>query len=168
MHEAAACTFSPAFSTLPPCLYSSHPTPPPSPSPCPPRNAPLPILPPHTPALRPENYHPFRKFGLGGFGSASSPTAAWPGRTGTTFKRHKVIPAPITKSEPLAIQFKDSAEVPVRLGQIGDQVFALAITDLIQKLYPHLRVGYASVRQMPVIRNRIHLTSRLSRKSEIA
>jgi dsRNA-specific ribonuclease len=56
----------------------------------------------------------------------------------------------------------------VRLGQIGDQVFALAITDLIQDLYPHLRVGPASVRQSAVIRNRYHLTLRLSRKSEIA
>ncbi|KAI0268568.1 ribonuclease III domain-containing protein [Russula aff. rugulosa BPL654] len=30
------------------------------------------------------------------------------------------------------------------LGQIGDQVFALVITDLIQDLYPHLRVDVAS------------------------
>src|SRR5258708_1465563 len=60
-----------------------------------------------------------------------------------------------------------SAEVSVRLGHIGDQVFALVITDLIQGLYPHLRVGPASVRQSPVIRNKSHLTSRLSRKSEI-
>jgi hypothetical protein len=65
-----------------------------------------------------------------------------------TSKRHKVIPAPITKSEsPLTmIPLNYSAEVSVRLGMIGDQVFALAITDLIQDLYPHLRVGPASVR----------------------
>jgi hypothetical protein len=35
----------------------------------------------------------------------------------------------------------------MRLGQIGDQVFGLAITDLIQDLYPYLRVGPASVCQ---------------------
>ena len=64
-----------------------------------------------------------------------------------TSRRHKVIPAPITKSEsPLIIPFNYSAEVSERLGMIGDQVFALAITDLIQDLYPHLRVGPASVR----------------------
>ena len=40
----------------------------------------------------------------------------------------------------------------MRLGQIGDQVFSLAVTDLIQDLYPHLRVGPASVRQCAVIR----------------
>ena len=50
---------------------------------------------------------------------------------------------------------------------IGDQVFALAITDLIQDLYPHLRVGPASVRQSAVICDRSHLTLRLSRKSEL-
>ena len=55
----------------------------------------------------------------------------------------------------------------MRLGHIGDQVFALAITDIIQALYPYLRVGSASVRQSAVIRNRSHLTLRLSRKSEI-
>ncbi len=38
----------------------------------------------------------------------------------------------------------------MRLGQIGDQVFALAITDLIQDRYPYLRVGSASVRQCAV------------------
>lgn len=54
----------------------------------------------------------------------------------------------------------------MRLGHIGDQVFALAITDLIQELHPHLRVGPASVRQSAVIRNGSHLTFRLSRKSE--
>ena len=40
----------------------------------------------------------------------------------------------------------------MRLGQIGDQVFSLTVTDLIQELYPHLRVGPASVRQFVVIR----------------
>jgi hypothetical protein len=39
----------------------------------------------------------------------------------------------------------------MRLGHIGDQSFGLAITDLIQTLYPHLRVGPASVRQCPII-----------------
>jgi len=34
----------------------------------------------------------------------------------------------------------------MRLGHIGDQAFGLAITDLIQALYPHLHVGPASVR----------------------
>ncbi|KAH9987218.1 hypothetical protein BJV77DRAFT_950439 [Russula vinacea] len=38
------------------------------------------------------------------------------------------------------------------LGQIGDQVFSLAVTDLIQDRYPHLRVGPASVRQCAIIR----------------
>jgi hypothetical protein len=38
------------------------------------------------------------------------------------------------------------------LGQIGVFVFGLVVTDLIQDLYPHLRVGYASVRQCAVIR----------------
>lgn len=46
----------------------------------------------------------------------------------------------------------------MRLGHIGDQVFALAITDLIQELHPHLRVGPASVRQSAVIRNGSHIT----------
>lgn len=96
MHNVA--TTSRALFTLPPppCI-------PPTPRsclPCPPRNTPLPILPRHTPALQSAYCRPFQKFGLGGFGSASSPTAASPERTGTTSKRHEVIPAPITKSEP--------------------------------------------------------------------
>jgi hypothetical protein len=33
----------------------------------------------------------------------------------------------------------------MRFGHIGEQVFALAVTDLIQELYPLLRVGPASV-----------------------
>jgi dsRNA-specific ribonuclease len=40
----------------------------------------------------------------------------------------------------------------MRLAQIGDQVFGLVATDLIQDLYPHLRVGRASVRQCALIR----------------
>jgi hypothetical protein len=39
----------------------------------------------------------------------------------------------------------------MRLGQIGGQVFGLVVTDLIQDLYPYLRVGPASVRQCVVI-----------------
>jgi dsRNA-specific ribonuclease len=38
----------------------------------------------------------------------------------------------------------------MRLAQIGDQVFGLVVTDLIQNLYPYLRVGRASVRQCAV------------------
>jgi hypothetical protein len=34
---------------------------------------------------------------------------------------------------------------------MGDQVFAWAVTDLIQQLYPRLRVGPASVRRCAVI-----------------
>lgn len=40
----------------------------------------------------------------------------------------------------------------VRLGHVGDQAFGLAITDLIQELYPHLRVGPASVRTVLIAR----------------
>lgn len=47
---------------------------------------------------------------------------------------------------------------------IGDQVFALAITDLIRDLYPYLRVGPASVRQSAVICDRSHLTLHLSQR----
>jgi len=38
----------------------------------------------------------------------------------------------------------DLPEDNEEFGHIGDQVFALAVTDLIQQLYPHLRVGPAS------------------------
>ena len=37
----------------------------------------------------------------------------------------------------------------MRYGHIGDQVFALAVTDSIQELYPLLRVGPASVGLAP-------------------
>src|SRR5258708_3415119 len=55
--------------------------------------------PPHVPTFQSAYCRPFRIFGLGGFGSVSLPTAAWPERTGTISRRHKAIPAPITKSE---------------------------------------------------------------------
>lgn len=42
----------------------------------------------------------------------------------------------------------------MRLAQIGDQAFGLVVTDLIQDLYPHLRVGRASVRQCALIRTK--------------
>jgi dsRNA-specific ribonuclease len=39
----------------------------------------------------------------------------------------------------------------MRFGLIGDQVFGLAVTDLIQQLYPNLRVGPASVSRCVVV-----------------
>jgi dsRNA-specific ribonuclease len=58
----------------------------------------------------------------------------------------------VMKSELVAIllffHFVKSAS---RLGHIGDQVFGLALTNLIQDRYPHLRVGPASVRRYSVI-----------------
>jgi dsRNA-specific ribonuclease len=50
------------------------------------------------------------------------------------------------KSKPDTILLDYLAEVSVRLAHIGDQVFGLVVTDLIQDLYPYLRVGHASVR----------------------
>ncbi len=38
----------------------------------------------------------------------------------------------------------------MRFGHLGDQVFALAVTDAIQELHPHLRVGPASVSRCAV------------------
>ncbi len=35
----------------------------------------------------------------------------------------------------------------MRLGHIGDPVFGLVVTNLIQELYPRLRVGPTSVRR---------------------
>jgi hypothetical protein len=149
MHEAAARHNIPTPFIPLPCLYF----PPSSLSLlCLPQNTPPPTLPLHFLALQPEHFPPFRKFGLGRLGSSFLPTAAWLGRTSTTSRHLKVIRAPITKSKPVAIPFEYLAEVAMRLGQIGDQVFSLAVTDLIQDLYPHLRVGYASVRQCVVIR----------------
>jgi hypothetical protein len=56
------------------------------------------------------------------------------------------------KSEPVTILLGLLADVFFnRFAQIGDQVLALAVTDLIQQLYPHLRVGSASVRRCAVI-----------------
>jgi hypothetical protein len=52
----------------------------------------------------------------------------------------------------------------MRLGHIGDQVFGLAVTNLIQDLYPHLRVGPASVRQYSTIHLESSLTLRIYRK----
>ena len=65
--------------------------------------------------------------------------------------RHlKVIQAPIMKSKPIVILLNYLAKV-FRLAQIGDQAFGLAVTDLIQDLYPYLRVGPAAVRQWAII-----------------
>jgi len=69
-----------------------------------------------------------------------------------TFKRLRTIRAPITKSDLVSIGSDRLAEVLVRLGHIGDQVIGLTITDLIQSLYPYLRVGPASVRRLAVVR----------------
>ena len=44
----------------------------------------------------------------------------------------------------------------MRFGHIGDQVFALAVTDLIQELYPHLR---AAVGLCTIILLRLSLAS---------
>ena len=44
------------------------------------------------------------------------------------------------------VRFDFSAKASIRLAYIGDQVVSLALTDLIQHLYPHLRVGPATVR----------------------
>jgi len=52
----------------------------------------------------------------------------------------------------------------MRLGRIGDQVFGLAVTDLIRDLYPHLRVGPASVRLYSIIHLESSLTLRTYRK----
>ena len=68
-----------------------------------------------------------------------------------TSRRPKVIRAPITKSKSVAIPLDYLAEVVMRLGQIGGQVFGLVVTDLIRDLYPYLQVGPASVRQCVVI-----------------
>jgi dsRNA-specific ribonuclease len=55
------------------------------------------------------------------------------------------------KSKPVAIPLDYVAEVSMRLAHIGDQVFGLVVTDLIQNLYPYLRVGRASVRHRAVL-----------------
>ena len=68
-----------------------------------------------------------------------------------TSRHLKAIRASITRSKPVAIPLDYLAEVTMRLGQIGGQVFGLVVTDLIQDLYPYLRVGPASVRQCVVI-----------------
>ena len=67
-----------------------------------------------------------------------------------TSRHLKVIQAPIMKSKPVAIPPEYVAEASIRLAQIGDQIFGLVVTDLIQNLYPYLRVGRASVRQFVV------------------
>ena len=121
-----ACTFLPSF----PC----------------PQSTPLSILPQDCPAFRSEYCHPFRKFDLSRFGSAFLPTAAWLVRTSMASRHLRVIRAPIMKSKPVAITLRYLADVCMRLAQIGDQAFGLAVTDLIQDLYPYLRVGPASVR----------------------
>ena len=118
--------------------------------PCPP-STPLSILHQHSPAFQSEYCRPFRKFDLSRFGSAFSPTAAWLGRTGIASRHLRVIRAPIMKSKPIAIPLGYLADVSMRLAQIGDQAFGLAVTDLIQDLYPYLRVGPASVRQCALI-----------------
>jgi len=69
-----------------------------------------------------------------------------------TFRRLRTIRAPTTKSELVSIGSDRFADVLVRLGHIGDQVFGLAVTDLIQRLYPYLRVGPTSVRRLAVVR----------------
>ena len=69
------------------------------------------------------------------------------------YSRHlKANRVQITKSKLVAILLGYLAEVCMRLAQIGDQAFGLVVTDLIQNLYPYLRVGRASVRQCTLIR----------------
>jgi hypothetical protein len=81
---------------LPPSLYF----PPISLSlPCLSQSTPLPTLPLHFLGFQLENCPPFRKFGLGRFGSAFSPTAAWLGRTGMDSRHLKANRVQITKSK---------------------------------------------------------------------
>ena len=143
MQETATRQTPPSsfYSTSPPvlspslrCPQSTHPS----------------ILPQHSLASQWEYCRPFPKFDLSKFGSAFSPTAAWLGRTGMASRHLKVIRAPIMKSKPIAILLGYLAKV-FRLAQIGDQAFGLAVTDLIQDLYPYLRVGPAAVRQWALI-----------------
>lgn len=129
---------NPFYSASPPVHF------PPS-LPCP-QNTPLSILPQHSTAFQSEYCRPFRKFDLSRFGSAFSPTAAWLGRTSMASRHLRVIRAPIMKSKPVAIPLCYVVDISMRLAQIGDQAFGLAVTDLIQDLYPYLRVGPASVR----------------------
>lgn len=113
--------------------------------PCP-QSTPLSIFPQHSLASQWEYCHPFPKFDLSRFGSAFSPTVVWLGRTGMASRHLKVIRAPTMKSKLIAVLLGYLAKV-FRLAQIGDQAFGLTVTDLIQDLYPYLRVGPAAVRQ---------------------
>ena len=62
--------------------------------------------------------------------------------------RHLKANQRITKSKSLLhMLLYYLAEASMRLAQIGDQAFGLTVTDLIQNLYPYLRVGRAAVRQ---------------------
>jgi len=63
-----------------------------------------------------------------------------------------MMPTPTTKSKPDAIPPVLLADVSIRLGYIADQAFGSVITDIIEALCPHLRVGPASVRQCTIMR----------------
>ncbi|KAF8495966.1 ribonuclease III domain-containing protein [Russula emetica] len=126
MHEAAACTISRALFTQPPCLYSSHPIP----------LAFTMSLTEH-PSLHPSSASPSVAIGIlpplpkirsGGISKRVFTHSSLAGENRYDFQAPQSDPS------------TDNEE----FGQIGDQVFALAITDLIQDLYPHLRVGPAS------------------------
>jgi hypothetical protein len=129
--------------------------------PCLPQDAPRPAPPLLVQASQSTYCHRFRRFSPNQSGSAFSPTAACP-TTGMISRRPRTIRAVIMKSESrryyqcttLVILLNGS----IRLGHLGDQVFGFAITNLIQDLYPRLRVGPASVCQYGIIHFVIGLT----------
>jgi len=118
-------------------------------SPCLLYGTPLTIHLPQFPALQLgiQNCHPFRKFNQSDSRSEFL-CVAW----ATRIHSKRLMRALITKSKPLDILFCSLADISIRLGHIGDQAFALVMTDLIQDRYPYLRVGPASVRLCAVIR----------------
>src|SRR6267142_1808793 len=132
-YRALTCCHSPPFSL--PCLLQV---------------IPLPILLTPAPGLQLARHHHFRSSSPRKLESVFSLTAAFP-TAGMTSRHLRVIR--VMKSEPVAILlfFFHFVESALRLGHIGDQVFGLALTNLIQNRYPHLRVGPASVRQYSVI-----------------